>query len=159
MKKMIRDGMGALILVGFTACAGSMPTNLGLREGSLAACPSSPNCVTSGDADEAHSVAALEVEGDPAKAWDALVELLESEPDARIVTNEGIYLHAEFTSALMRYVDDVEFAMSVDRSEIDVRSASRVGYGDMSANRERVERVRDVLAARGVVRPTGPAAE
>jgi len=129
------------------ACAGSVPSDLGLHAGKLAACPASPNCVTSGSADEQHSVEALRIDGDAQVAWASLVMLLKSTPDVRIVTNEPRYLHAEFTSHLMRYVDDVEFAMSPDRKEIAVRSASRLGYGDMGANRDRIEWIRGELAS------------
>jgi uncharacterized protein (DUF1499 family) len=43
------------------------------------------------------------------------------------------------------------------RDEIAVRSASRVGYGDMGANRARIEGIRSRLAERGFVRADEPA--
>jgi uncharacterized protein (DUF1499 family) len=84
-----------------------------------------------------------------------LVCLLESEPRCRIVgvdelANGSIYVHAEFRSALFRFVDDVEFLLPVDGSLIQVKSASRLGYSDMGVNRERVERLRVLFG------PTGP---
>lgn len=56
------------------------------------------------------------------------------------------YIAAEFTSLLMRYVDDVELRLANDA--VHVRSASRVGYSDMGANRDRVEALRQRLGAR-----------
>jgi uncharacterized protein (DUF1499 family) len=44
----------------------------------------------------------------------------------------------------MGYVDDVEFRKAADG--VHVRSASRVGYGDMGANKKRVEALRAALA-------------
>ena len=78
--------------------------------------------------------------------------MLEETPRARIVTIRERYVHAEFTTRLMRYVDDVEFLiLDGADDEIALRSASRVGYGDMGANRARVERIRSVLSQRGYV--------
>lgn len=135
-------------------CAGTRPTNLGSLDGRLGTCPVTPNCVTSNPieaADDAHSIAALKVKGDPLVAWRELVLLLESTPRVEIVSNEWDYMHAEFTSPLMRYVDDVEFMQDRSAGEIAVRSASRVGHSDMGANRRRVEWIRRSLADRGVV--------
>jgi len=101
--------------------------------------------------DETHSIASLQVVGDPARAWAGIVALLETTPRVRIVTAGEHYLHAEFTTALMRYVDDVEFLAEAHGGKIAVRSASRVGYGDMEANRERIEWIRAELASRGYV--------
>ena len=56
-----------------------------------------------------------------------------------IVMEDKDYLHAEFRSALIGFVDDVEFL--VDDKVIHVRSASRVGYGDHDVNRKRVEEI------------------
>ena len=46
-------------------------------------------------------------------------------------------MHAEFTSVIFRFVDDVEFLLDADSLSIHVRSASRVGYSDLGANRAR----------------------
>ena len=68
-----------------------------------------------------------------------------------VVRNEGGYLQAVQTSALMRYNDDFEFLLDAGAGVIQVRSASRVGYGDMGVNRDRIETVRAALVAQGVV--------
>ena len=52
----------------------------------------------------------------------------------------------------MRYRDDVEFLLLRGENEIAVRSASRVGYGDMGVNRNRIEAIRDELSKRGLAR-------
>ena len=85
-------------------------------------------------------------------AWAALEQVLASMPRTEIVKATPGYLHAVQTSALMRYRDDVEFLANGARGTIEVRSASRVGYGDMGVNRDRVESIRAALAERGVVR-------
>jgi uncharacterized protein (DUF1499 family) len=83
--------------------------------------------------------------------WAALVEELEARPRVEVVTGEPDYLHAVFTTRLMRYRDDVEFLRDAGASKIDVRSASRVGYSDMGANRARIESLRSALAEAGFV--------
>jgi uncharacterized protein (DUF1499 family) len=45
----------------------------------------------------------------------------------------------------MRYVDDVEFYLDEKSKLIHVRSASRIGKGDMGVNRKRIEAIRKEL--------------
>ena len=65
-KKLILGGTGlallALLLVlGLGGCSGTRPTDLGVRDGRLAPCKPSPNCVSSqaNPSDEEHHVAPL----------------------------------------------------------------------------------------------------
>ena len=51
-------------------------------------------------------------------------------------------LHAEATSFLFRFVDDIELYFPVSEKVIHVRSASRAGYSDLGVNRTRVEEIR-----------------
>jgi uncharacterized protein (DUF1499 family) len=151
MNAMLRVGI-VLLLLNATGCGGKMPKELGLDQGRLRPCPASPNCVSSFAEDATHRIAPLAIVGSPTAAWQGLVALLEEGPRIEIVTDDGSYLHAVFTSRIMRYRDDVEFLLLSDEGEIAVRSASRVGYGDMGANRARVEGIRRRLAERGLVR-------
>ncbi len=64
-----------------------------------------------------------------------------------MVTKTDSYLHVEFTSRWMRFTDDLEFQLVADQGVIHVRSASRIGYSDLGANRDRVEKIRQHLAA------------
>ncbi|MHA7837653.1 MAG: DUF1499 domain-containing protein [bacterium] len=135
------------------ACAGRAPEGLGVREGRLAPCPSSPNCVSSDASDPGHAIEPLAVRGGMEPAWEGLRVLLQEKDRVRITQEEPDYLHAVFTTRIMRYRDDVEFHARPDRGEIAVRSASRVGYGDMGANRKRIESIRAELVQRGLVHP------
>jgi len=78
-------------------------------------------------------------------ATGALRRIVESFPRTTIVTVDGDYLHATFASRIFRFVDDVEFLVDRDAGVVHVRSASRVGYGDMGVNRRRVEEIRSLL--------------
>jgi uncharacterized protein (DUF1499 family) len=123
-------------------CSGSRPANLGVTNGILSPCPSSPNCVSSQSPDKEHYVAPLRYEGTLTEARETLFSVIKSMDRARIVTDKGSYIHAEFTSALFRFVDDVEFYFDDANKTIHLRSASRVGYSDFGANRKRIENIR-----------------
>ena len=130
--------------LGLAACSGSAPNGLGVRDGRLAPCPDTPNCVSSQAQDARHAIAPLPLAGSPAASRERLLEILTREPRVRLVERQERYLRAEFTSRLLRFVDDVEFLIG-DR-QIDVRSASRLGYSDLGVNRERIEELRRRLS-------------
>ncbi|CAB1059228.1 hypothetical protein D1BOALGB6SA_3986 [Olavius sp. associated proteobacterium Delta 1] len=52
-----------------------------------------------------------------------------------------IEIYANF-SLIFQFVDDVELLFSDEKNLIHVKSASRIGYSDLGANRKRVERIR-----------------
>ena len=141
-----------MLLLGLAVgCGGKMPEDLGAKSGRLGDCPESPNCVSSFATDEGHQIDSYTLAGSAQGAWSGLNALLAAREDVEIVTNEASYLHAVFTTPLMRYRDDVEFLLREEANEIAVRSASRVGYGDMDANRNRIEEIRGVLAGQGLI--------
>jgi uncharacterized protein (DUF1499 family) len=67
---------------------------------------------------------------------------------ATVIKTEGNYLHAEFRTKLMRYVDDVELFYDERAGLVHVRSASRLGRRDFGVNRARVEKLRGLIQAR-----------
>lgn len=129
----------AVLLVG---CQGARPANLGARDGRLLPCPSNPNCVSSQAPDEGHRVAPLAYSGSADDAMKRLRAVIRSLPRTAVITNTGAYLHMECTSALFRFVDDIEFLADDAAKVIHVRSASRLGTSDLGVNRKRVEDIR-----------------
>ena len=129
----------SLLLAG---CHAGRPGNLGARDGRLADCPASPNCVSSQSPDEAHRIAPLPFSGSPAAAMARLAAIVGSLPRATVITSTETYLHAEFRSAVFRFVDDAEFLLDEGRSVVQIRSASRLGSYDFGANRRRTEAIR-----------------
>ncbi|UCD88209.1 MAG: DUF1499 domain-containing protein [Desulfobacterales bacterium] len=123
-------------------CSGDTPRHLGVVNGKLAACPNSPNCVSSQTTDKKRYIEPLHYQETLAEARDRLVSVLDSMARTRIVTIKDDYVHAEFISRLFRFVDDVEFYFDGDGRTIHLRSASRTGYFDLGANRKRVEVIR-----------------
>jgi uncharacterized protein (DUF1499 family) len=130
--------IGLLTLLG---CAGDRPSTLGAQDGTLAACPDSPNCVSSFDERESHGIAPI------AGSLAQVRAAVESMKGAQIISEDDNYLYAEFTSSLMGYVDDVEFLAAPSEGVSHVRSASRLGYSDMGVNRKRIEEIRVAVAA------------
>lgn len=136
-----------------SGCGGRMPAALADGSGRLAPCPASPNCVSSEATDALHAIPVYRIRGDAGAAWAALATHVRALPRVEIVTSEDDYLHAVFTTRLMRYRDDVELRLDAASGVIDLRSASRVGYGDMGVNRERMESIRAALVAGGFFEP------
>jgi uncharacterized protein (DUF1499 family) len=122
------------------------PENLGVNDGRLGPCPSSPNCVCSQDGGEQHAIEPITFDGDADAAWARLKRVLAEQPRTKIVVESEGYLHAESASLVFRFVDDVEFLLDRERGLIHVRSASRVGRSDLGVNRQRVEQIRQAFA-------------
>lgn len=137
-----------LILMFLTGCAGKIP-NLGVKKGKLTPCPQKQNCVSSQAVDEKQHIQPILYLGNQNDAKDHLLRLLDSMKRTKIVTANADYIRAEFTSALFRFVDDVEFYLpdgQADETVIHVRSASRIGRSDLGVNRKRVEEIRSHFA-------------
>ena len=116
--------------------------NLGVVSGKLRPCPDTPNCICSMDRAAAHHVEPLAFLGDPDDAMSRLKTVLADQARTRLVVEEADYLHAECTSLVFRFVDDLEFSMDRLGKEIHVRSAARTGKYDFGVNRRRVEAIR-----------------
>lgn len=109
----------------------------------LSPCPSSPNCVTSvpGNVGKDRVLPPLRFAGDPENALAALKWVVENMDGAALVSQDGPLMRFTFTSSLLGFVDDVEFLLIPEEKLIHFRSASRVGYWDLGANRARMETV------------------
>ena len=136
--------VGILIMMNLFSKA---PENLGIHNGKLADCPKSPNCVCTQATSESHQRAAILCPGDAATTMKRVKSTIGSMPRTRIVEESENYLRVEFTTAIMRYVDDVEFLIDDSAGVVHFRSASRVGYSDMGANRKRMTAFKEALAA------------
>lgn len=122
------------------------PRNLGAKDGRLAPCKRSPNCVSSqaDPADREHYIAPIAFRG----SMQELRKAVESMARATVVAEERNYLYAEYRTKLLRYVDDVELLYDQAAGLVHVRSASRLGRRDFGVNRKRVEALRSLIQAR-----------
>ncbi len=145
-------GIALLSVSLLVACAGTRPDGVGNTGPELAPCPASPNCVSSEATDEAHRIDAFALAVAPEQAWPTIREEVARLPRTAVVSESADALHAECTSALFRFVDDLELRLRSVDDVVAVRSASRVGHSDLGVNRERVEALRAALRERGVVR-------
>lgn len=130
--------------------SGKPPASLGVHDGRLAPCGKKPNCVSSQSEAEIkgegpHHVHPFTFAGDPEVALQRLARVLRAQPRITVVTQTDRYLHAECATALMGFVDDLEFYLMPDERLIHVRSASRLGYSDWGVNRARVEALREAF--------------
>ncbi len=111
----------------------------------LAPCPDSPNCVSTQATDEGHAITPFRYTKPRAEAKEALKAVVNSLSRTKLVEEDESYLHYEFTSLLLRFVDDVEFLFDDDTKTVHFRSASRTGYSDLGVNRRRMEEVRALV--------------
>lgn len=133
------------IIILLTGCSGSPPKGLGITDGKFPPCPDKPNCVVSHEYDQEHFIDPISYTRSFSEAYPELIKSIEEMPGSKIIIKEKRYIRAEFTSRLMRYIDDVEFYFSPGEKIIQVRSASRLGHSDMGVNRERIETLRSIF--------------
>jgi uncharacterized protein (DUF1499 family) len=133
---------------------GTPPTDLGIHDGKLKSPSKTPNSVSSqaslypGHPQRTYAdIAPLPLKGDAAATLDRIASIIETMDGAKIVKREPGYLYAQFTTRLMKYVDDAEFWFDPDTEVVQVRSASRLGKSDLGVNRERIEFIREKLGS------------
>ncbi len=126
---------------GLSACGSMGSAQLRSPDGQLAPC-SAKRCVSSRATDSEYFIEPLRYPGTRAAAHAALLRILATMPGASVETQTEDYVHATFTTRLMRYVDDLELEFPDGERVVHVRSSSRLGYYDFDANRERVETLR-----------------
>ena len=146
--------IGVLLLItgmSLISCAGKRPSNLGVIESKLVACPDTPNCVSSDAEDPEHKIAAFSLIVPADQAWQIVGQVVSQMPGAFVVSQTGDYLHVEFTSAVFGFVDDLELHLRTDEGVIAIRSAARLGKSDFGVNRQRVEDLRSALFGRDLV--------
>ncbi len=123
-------------------CWGPRPSSPGVEKGKLKKCPDTPNCVSSQEAGS-HFIEPISFSSSMEEARHILLEVLKNMKRTKITTSQENYIHAECTSLLFRFVDDVEFYLDDNAKLIHVRSASRVGRSDFGVNRKRIEEIRE----------------
>ena len=147
-------GLAAVVLLAMLAgqlglWRGRAPDDLGVRDGRLKPPSTTANSVSSQAGlwpghpqREAARIEPLALVGDGPATLQRLHDIVAAMPGARIVHFEGDYLRAEFTTPLMQFTDDAEFWLDREAGVVQVRSASRLGRGDLGTNRRRIEAIR-----------------
>lgn len=148
MKRRLRAGL--ILAIGLAAmigCQMKSPPAIGVANGRLLPCPSSPNCVCSQESAGEHQIEPIRYQGDGEAALARMKAVILGESRTQIVEEKPGYLHAVFTSLIFRFRDDVEILVDDSAKVLQIRSASRVGHSDLGVNRKRVERLRDRFSA------------
>ena len=122
------------------------------KDGDFDSCPESPNCVNSqAEMTETPYIAPFRYDVPRDQARTFLLSLLDDLPRTKILQSTDDYIWAEVRTGLFGFTDDLEFYLPEDPPIIHVRSASRVGYSDLGANRNRVENLRRTFQERVTV--------
>jgi uncharacterized protein (DUF1499 family) len=131
---------------------GKAPDDLGMKDGKLKRPSRTQNSVTSqADLWADHpmkayaSIAPFKASGDGSADMQKIAGALKALPRTVIVKQESGYLYAQSTTALLKFTDDVEFALDAGAGLIHVRSASRLGQKDFGVNRARIEQIRKAI--------------
>ncbi len=133
---------GSLIKLGMDSRKGNAS---GFTDAKLTHCPESPNCLNSEYADDtSHYTAPIDISGmSTEEVTTAATAIITNMGGTGITTNDN-YIAATFSSNLFGFVDDLE--LRIDHPRLHIRSASRVGYGDMGVNAERVDAFKQLWA-------------
>ena len=108
---------------------GPVPTDLGVHGGELSPCPGPEHCAQARWSSD-----------DLARDWSSLTETVEALPRTTVVEHTDTYLHAEVSSALFGFVDDLE--LHATEGMIQARSISRLGDSDLGVNARRLAELR-----------------
>lgn len=130
--------------------SGTRPKDLGFKDGQFKACSWKPNCVssTADKSDTTHYIAPLKFSEDLSADWRNVRAHVANIRNASVVLEHPGYIHVEFKSEKMGFVDDVEFAIDHKNNLIQVRSASRLGIRDFDVNRKRIEAIRAAVSVK-----------
>ena len=139
-KALLFSWISIFVLLG---CSGTRPATLGVTKGGLALCPDAPHCVSTQSEDDGHKMEPLSYTTSQAEAQEKLLNIIRPMKRTKIISIRNNYLHVECTSAIFRYVDDVEFYFDDEQQLINFRSSSRIGYYDVGVNRRRMEKIRE----------------
>lgn len=129
------------ISLGRAGCQGERPATLGVNQGKLASCPTSPNCVSSQTFDGVQQMEPVAFTQGVQAAQKILVNVLEKMERVNVIKAADGYVYAEASSKRMGFVDDVEFYFDSRSRLLHFRSAARLGYGDGGVNRQRMEKI------------------
>lgn len=122
------------------------PPELGPVDGKLRDCPPKPNCICTHASDPGKRMEPIPL-GSATDPIATVRRLLEATEGAQVVSSTDVYLRAEFTTRLLRFVDDVEFLVDPSTRLMHYRSASRIGHSDFGTNGRRMAELRARILA------------
>ncbi len=141
---MVKIAIVVLVIAGVFAVNNQLVSaSIGTIDGKLSPCPSTPNCVSSGQNNGSSAIDPLPLVS--ADVLSLIEGYLSSHYRAQVMSRKSHYLHVVVSTALFRFKDDLEFLVDEEKGVVDVRSSSRFGYWDFGVNRSRIENIREFL--------------
>lgn len=114
---------------------GPVPSDLGLHDGALSPCTTPAHCARQTWPSRS-----------PKPDFSALVAYVTDMPRTEVVERTDRYIHAEASSALFGFVDDLELLLDVNNSSIQARSVSRLGDSDLGVNANRLGELKALVS-------------
>jgi len=144
----------SFVIILLYSCSGSKPESIGLNETfstgkkriTLKPCPSTPNCITSfiHNNDESHFLHAIKSKLSTSESKKKIKQYISNNKNLKLINEEENYLYFEYTSQIMKFVDDVELYF-VEDGILHFRSASRIGRKDFGANIKHIHEIRSLF--------------
>ena len=122
-------------------------TKVGLIDGKFYPCPKMHCCVStmSDKNDKKHYIEPISYQVDIEKAMEKIINIVNSMKRTKILKKTEDYLHVLFTTALLRFKDDVQFYFDDNQKIIHFKSQSRLKGYDYNTNRKRMEKIRKLF--------------
>lgn len=122
------------------------PRRTGIVDGKFYPCPKKPICVSTqaSEDDEKHYISPIKLTTSVKEAMSKIISIINTLKRTKILEENDNYLRIQFTTALFRFKDDVEFFIDEKEKLIHFRSQSRIGGYDWNANRNRMEKIREL---------------
>ena len=114
---------------------GPMPSDLGVHNGSLSRCTMPAHCARQSWPSPS-----------PDTDFSGLVAYVTDMPRTEVVEQTDRYIHAEASSALFGFVDDLELLLDVNNRSIQARSVSRLGDSDLGVNANRLGELKSLVS-------------
>ena len=140
---MKRIGLLDALVIVLMGCAVMEPeSDTGVVEGRFKPCPPYPRCASTQSRNSSQFIEPLSFNGDPAVIMERVRKVMNGMERGRLIEAHENYLHFEFRTRLLRFVDDVETYTDPANKKVHFRSSSRMGYYDFKTNRHRIEEIK-----------------
>ena len=114
---------------------GPLPTDLGVHDGKLSPCTTPAHCARQ-----------TWPSSSPETDFASIVAYVMEMPRTEVVDQNDHYIHAEASSALFGFVDDLELLLDLSNGSIQARSVSRLGDSDLGVNANRLRELQSLVS-------------
>ncbi len=120
---------------------------VGLKNGKFYPCDTHHVCVSTmaDKTDETHYIEPIIYTSTLEEAKLKIKHIISSFNRTQLLEESENYMHFQFTTALFRFNDDVEFLFNDTDKIIHFRSQARMGGYDWNTNRNRMEKIRKLF--------------